>query len=323
MRSASEGAAAPEELALTVSAVARRMGVAPATLRTWDRRYGVGPSDHRPGAHRRYTSDDLARLEHMRRLVITGVPPAEAARAALALTPEQLRMNAVSPVDVPAADSTPRAGGGNVIALPGGGPLARGLARAAQALDTEAANDLITDALTELGVVSAWNDVVVPVLSAVGDKWRDTGRGVEIEHALSGAVQEALGSWIRTCAPSTQGRAVILACAPGEQHALPLWAVSAALAERGVGARVLGASLPDDALASAIRRLGPAAVLVWAQVEETANARTLGDLPTTRPPATVLVAGPGWSNVPADDPSRVGSLQDAVDRILHALGRAS
>ena len=39
---------------LTVAAVARRMGVAPATLRTWDRRYGVGPGEHEAGTHRRY-----------------------------------------------------------------------------------------------------------------------------------------------------------------------------------------------------------------------------------------------------------------------------
>ncbi|MGI9196332.1 MAG: MerR family transcriptional regulator, partial [Candidatus Nanopelagicales bacterium] len=42
-----------EPLGLTVAAVARRLGVAPATLRTWDRRYGVGPTEHAAGSHRR------------------------------------------------------------------------------------------------------------------------------------------------------------------------------------------------------------------------------------------------------------------------------
>jgi DNA-binding transcriptional MerR regulator len=70
-----------EEL-LTVSAVARRLGVAPATLRTWAHRYGLGPSEHQAGHHRRYGAEDLAKLTVMRRLITAGVTPAEAAKAA-------------------------------------------------------------------------------------------------------------------------------------------------------------------------------------------------------------------------------------------------
>ncbi|HEX5512498.1 MAG TPA: MerR family transcriptional regulator, partial [Actinomycetales bacterium] len=68
---------------LKVAAVAKRLGVAPATLRTWARRYGVGPPAHTAGAHRQYTVEDLARLLVMRRLTLEGVAPAEAARIAL------------------------------------------------------------------------------------------------------------------------------------------------------------------------------------------------------------------------------------------------
>ena len=68
---------------LAVAAVAKRLGVAPATLRTWDRRYGLGPSGRTAGSHRRYTADDVARLLVMRRLTLEGVAPVDAARAAV------------------------------------------------------------------------------------------------------------------------------------------------------------------------------------------------------------------------------------------------
>ncbi|MCU1589704.1 MAG: transcriptional regulator, MerR family, partial [Frankiales bacterium] len=71
---------------LPVAAVARRLGIAPATLRTWALRYGLGPADHVAGAHRRYDEADLARLETMRRLTQEGVLPVDAARVALAGT---------------------------------------------------------------------------------------------------------------------------------------------------------------------------------------------------------------------------------------------
>src|SRR5215208_3962723 len=64
---------------LSAGAVARRLGVAVTTLRTWHQRYGLGPSQHVPGQHRRYTREDLDRLQVMRRLTAQGVAPAEAA----------------------------------------------------------------------------------------------------------------------------------------------------------------------------------------------------------------------------------------------------
>ncbi|MBD9732408.1 MerR family transcriptional regulator, partial [Streptomyces sp. SID8111] len=34
---------------MTTGEVARRLGVAPTTVRTWDRRYGLGPDAHTGG----------------------------------------------------------------------------------------------------------------------------------------------------------------------------------------------------------------------------------------------------------------------------------
>ena len=76
------------EPTLPVAAVARRLGIAPATLRTWDRRYGIGPSGHTTGRHRRYAPADIARLELMQRALLRGATPAEAAEYALRATAE-------------------------------------------------------------------------------------------------------------------------------------------------------------------------------------------------------------------------------------------
>ncbi|NEA12181.1 MerR family DNA-binding transcriptional regulator, partial [Streptomyces sp. SID10692] len=49
---------APPEGGLTTGAVARLLGVAPTTLRSWDRRYGLGPATREGGRHRRWTAAD-------------------------------------------------------------------------------------------------------------------------------------------------------------------------------------------------------------------------------------------------------------------------
>ncbi|WP_308257344.1 MerR family transcriptional regulator, partial [Pseudonocardia lacus] len=65
---------------LGVAAVARRIGVAPATLRSWHRRYGIGPSAYSSGARRAYTAEDVARLEAMHAAMVRGSSAADAAR---------------------------------------------------------------------------------------------------------------------------------------------------------------------------------------------------------------------------------------------------
>ncbi|MFB7366622.1 MerR family transcriptional regulator, partial [Streptomyces hydrogenans] len=67
---------------ITTGSVARRLGVSPTTVRSWDRRYGIGPAVRGDGRHRRWSPADVAMLEEMCRLTASGVPPAEAARAA-------------------------------------------------------------------------------------------------------------------------------------------------------------------------------------------------------------------------------------------------
>lgn len=322
------------ELGVTVAAVARRMGVAPATLRTWDRRYGIGPTAHRAGAHRRYTALDVARLEHMRRLVIAGVPPADAAVAARAWNDGAGRVADVTPLPVrttrgtaggavPAAElpsPLSRAGGGQVVALPGASPALRGLARAAQTLDTAACAAIIRDTIDREGVVATWDQLLVPVLGAIGEKWNDTGRGVEVEHALSATIQDCFAGVIRNDHPPLNSRAVLLSCAPGEMHSLPLWALGAALSEMRIHARILGAGMPAASLVHAVQRLGPAAVFVWSCVPDSANTAMLSELPSFRPAATVLIGGPGWSGEPPPGVVVVSDLRDTVARIARAVG---
>jgi DNA-binding transcriptional MerR regulator len=332
LRATTTGPGAP---GLTVAAVARRLGVAPATLRTWDRRYGLGPSEHAAGAHRRYSAVDVARLDLMRRLVNAGAPPGEAARAALdtdvhpepplagplpTLPDDDALDPGVAGVDLDPllAQLTGAPGGGHVIPLPSGSPAVRGLARAAMSLDSVACIQIVRDTLESRGVVWTWDNMLAPVLVGIGQQWADTGRGVEVEHMLSESVISALTGVTTRLRRPVNPRPVLLASAADELHSLPLFAVAAALAERQVGSRVLGARVPHDALAGAIRRTGPCVVLVWSSLEAPGAADSLGTLPALRPAPLVLAAGPGWGHRLPDGVTGVHDLVDAVTRICAA-----
>lgn len=312
--------AAPEPLGYPVAAVARRLGIAPATLRTWDRRYGLGPSQHAAGAHRRYSPADVARLEGMRRLVLSGMPPGEAARSVLEEPLDPAAIDAGAQESAGNEDATiGRQGGGRVVPIPGGTPAARGLARAALGLDAEACAQIMTDTLERRGAVWTWDHLILPVLIGVGQRWQRSGSGIDVEHVLSGSVQSVLGAWAARPREARGIRPVLLASAPGEAHCLPLWAVTAALAERGVDARSLGASTPWSALAEAARRIGPGGILVWSQTPLSGDAAELVTLPPLRPEPIVVLGGPGWAPTPARW-QRAHDLTEAVDLLARASG---
>ena len=294
------GPTPPPETALGVVAVARRLGVATGTLRTWDRRYGLGPSEHLSGTRRRYTARDLARLGVMRRLMLEGVAAGDAARAAVdadvdALLADDPTGRVAIPPDVQVPGRT-RRGGGRVVPLANASPGARGLARAAMSLDGDACLAMVTSSVRRRGVVHTWGDLVVPVLAGVGERWRTTGSGVEVEHLLSESVEAGLRAGVRARRPPATVRPVLLAALEPEDHRLPLVVLSAALAEAGLPMRLLGPRLPVRALADAVSRTGPSAVFLWSQ--GAAGPPALPDpaaWAAVRPRPLLLLGGPGWS----------------------------
>ena len=293
---------------LTAGAVAQRLGVAVTTLRTWHQRYGLGPSAHEAGHHRRYTPEDLERLEVMRRLTAQGVAAAEAAAWAR-------RAPLVNPPDLVIVNDGKRAGGGHSIALGPATPAARGLARAAMRLDAISMRDILEMVLAERGMISTWDEIILPVLIGVGERYAATKRFVEVEHLLSRTVTEVLGALPR---PGGNPR-VLLAAADDEQHTLPLEALAAGLAEAGVPARLLGARVPPRALADAISRTGPMVVVVWSQMSSSGDVGQLiriSELP--RPPLMIAAAGPGWPGHLPAGVVRFTTLDDAVETIQAA-----
>ena len=400
-----------DTVGFSVGAVARRLGVAPSTLRTWNRRYGIGARELSPGRHRRYTAEDIVRLEHMQKLILRGAAPADAARAAMAapvtLVPSPAGVeaaeaesagadgadadrggagaarkpggrpgaalvpggadggrgaNELSAADGAAGDhaardrtardraaraggagdraggartaaATPGAGlpatrpgpghgsGGQRLALPGASPTARGLARAVLALDEKWISEVILAALARNGSVRTWEELLLPVLSGLGTRYEHTGTCIEAEHLLSMAIIAAFSRRAADLPGQVEHRAVLLASAQGEQHSLPLYALAAALAERGIDSRMLGSDLPYSALAAAVRRTGPGVVFLWSQVPATGDPVVLPDLSPRRPGARLILGGPGWDRdrIPASA-RLVGTLSEAVSDVVAALG---
>jgi methanogenic corrinoid protein MtbC1 len=115
------------------------------------------------------------------------------------------------------------------------------------------------------------------------------------------------------------GPSVLLACLPGEAHDLGLIAFGVLLARRGWRVTFLGADTPFDALADAVRTLGPALVVLLTLNQDRLerHAEDVRGLTEDTP-----VAMPALGHVDPDRIVAVGARPLAADIVTAARGLA-
>ncbi len=271
-----------------IGTVAERIGIPTATLRSWNQRYGIGPSDHRPGRHRLYTEADIAVLERMVVLVRAGASPARAASA----------VRDRAPIEGDTAT----------------------LLTAVFALDSTAAAALLMSHIRTFGVTPTWNNLCRPAFADIVHR-QGAGEGcIDVEHLLSWCITSALHRAVPP-PPAIEPAAIILACTSGEAHALPLEALRGALADRGVSANMLGPDVPAQALADTLTRTPPhPTVVLWSQQDSTALTSAVRTC--TEAGARVLLAGPGWADAALPpDAITVDDLESALTQLIPAITR--
>ena len=286
---------------LTVAAVARQIGVAPATLRTWDRRYGLGPSEHNDGEHRRYCPGDVARLMTMRRLIVAGVSPAEAAEQAKNFKGVIKVKKIVEEFEVREE-------------------VVDAIYKALQSFDRAFVEETIAHEIAEYGVEGAWSDVIVPTLFLIGQDWETEQKGIEVEHFFSEILKRTMHNQVVELKKPLNARPVLLAAVGEELHSLPVYALAAALCARNIQTYVLGARTPLIALSAMVTRCAPPAIFLWAQLPKNAETKYWEDMPSIRPAPRIVVGGPGWDSIECSEVIRAEGLEHACDEIEQALG---
>jgi DNA-binding transcriptional MerR regulator len=286
---------------LTVAAVARRIGVAPATLRTWDRRYDLGPSEHVEGEHRRYCPTDLAKLMTMRRLIVAGVAPADAAEQAKNFKGELKVKKILKEFEVREE-------------------VVEALYKALQSFDRAFVEETISHEISEYGVEGAWSDVIVPTLFLIGQDWETEQKGIEVEHLFSEILKRTMHNHVVELKKPLNSRPVLLAAVGEELHSLPVYALAAALCGRNIQTYVLGARTPLIALSAVVSRVAPPAIFLWAQLPKNAESKYWEEMPSIRPAPRIVLGGPGWDSIDCADVIRAEGLEHACDEIEQALG---
>jgi methanogenic corrinoid protein MtbC1 len=275
---------------LNISALARRTGVGPDTLRKWERRYDVIRPVRTSGGQRRYSERDVARVEWLRDRLAEGYRIGEAAlllgeRGEPAATaPDQARSQ---------------------------------LLAAVERSDAAAVGQLLDQALLISGLEATLAGIVVPLLEDIGDAWAAGRLSVAQEHLATEAIRARLVRLLADARGAVRGVAV-LACPSGERHDVGLLMLGALLRSDGWQVAYLGADTPvDDALALASKL--DASLVGFSLVMEDAALGLRRALAALRSTPTIVVGGRNADA--AADGSPAVHVQGDLRRSVESLRR--
>lgn len=137
--------------------------------------------------------------------------------------------------------------------------------RISAAIDDHDRRTAVSAALTavrsgEVGIDALYTNVLTPFLVSVGQDWQRGKRSIWEEHIASATVRTIVESLFldvaeKAAASPRNGRVILLACPPGEQHDLGLRMLTDRLALAGWSAHFLGADAPVDEIIAAAQTL--------------------------------------------------------------------
>ena len=201
-----------------IKEVAELTGLAPARLRAWERRYMVVRPRRLANRYRVYTSEQVALLRALARLIAGG---------------ERIGELMQEPVE----SVLSRAEG----SVNDGSPLP-GMLDALRHFDRERLAALLEEEHRSRPLESFVREVILPLAELIGDQWALGKLSVAVEHLASEVVIAALKRELEL--QRSKGPVLLAACLQGERHEWGLLCHLVLLTRAGWRVRYLGADLP-------------------------------------------------------------------------------
>lgn len=272
---------------VSIAQAARTTGVAVATLRVWERRYGVPCPERTSGGYRNYGPDDLTQIARMRDLVAEGYGPAEAAAvvaagAVASAGPQRFVERLLETGDVDDLD------------------VDRELAARLEIHDLETVAD----------------DWLLPMLAEIGRRWAAGELSVGAEHALTAAVARRLSVLWHELPEGSRTPIMLVGLPAGARHDLTLFCFAVLLRREGFRVLHLGADLPAEAWAEVVADNLPCVVVTASHAEENLAATDELVRAVRSAGAGLVAVGGGRQDLVREPVMRLGhSFAAALDQL--------
>jgi MerR family transcriptional regulator, light-induced transcriptional regulator len=238
-----------------LKAVIHETGLTPATLRAWERRYGLLKPQRSPGGQRLYTQADIEMLKWLVVRQSEGLSISHAIEMWRSLGKSAAAQARADLVQVSAAGA-----GENML-----DQLRSNWLAACLAFDETGAELALAQALAMAAPEVVCTELLQKGLAMIGEGWYTGTVSVQQEHFASALAMRRLNALFAVApAPTRPGR-LLAACPSGEAHDLSLLMLAFILRWRGWEVVYLGANVPLTRLDATLQSTAPHLVLSVAQ----------------------------------------------------------
>jgi MerR family transcriptional regulator, light-induced transcriptional regulator len=281
----------------TIKTVVHVTGITPATLRAWERRYGVLAPGRSEGGYRLYSERDIATLIWLKNEVDAGV----AISRAVAL----LEMHHQAGDEPELGVKLDLAAGQPAVTASAGVRNARtigdDLLNALMAFQEGEAEGLLAEAFALHPVEQVLEQVITPTLVEIGERWHGGEVTVVQEHFATAFLRRRLTALFDVYSNAGSGPLAITGSAPSEWHDVGILLVSLILRRHGWRVIYLGQNVPANPLHWAIGGQRPSLVCLSATTRGSAEslvevARSIHQLPEPHP--RLALGGWAFNNYP-------------------------
>jgi len=237
---AESNAVADDKGKYRINAVAEMTGIPAATLRAWERRYGVPEPRRTQSSYRVYSDADIEVIRRVRELCDQGMAPSEAAKLVMADLEQR---------SVPSANSAD--------------PFAHAVEAIVQgvaAFDPGQVESAVRHAMVLGSAATVFERAFRPAMVEVGQRWHDGTFSVGQEHMVTQIIEAATSTMLRLVQRDDGERIAVVACFADDTHALAGCGIALHMASWGFEVVRFGARTPPSAIRQAVEELDPLVV---------------------------------------------------------------
>jgi len=253
-----------------IRVVSARTGLPQDVIRIWERRYRCVCPPRGTTGRRLYTDEDVERLRLLKQAVCAGRRISDVA----GLETERLRALV--------SEDHLQAGADAASTVDPGKPreLLDEAMDALENLDRYRLHRVLSDASVEMSGPDFRQQLIVPLLSAIGQRWQEGTLRIVHEH-LATTIIRSFFSAPRNPALAPRAPRIIVTTPAGQYHELGALMACAVAEEMGWDVVYLGAALPAEEIAAAVKQIGAKAVALSLCYRET-DSRVLEELSRLR-----------------------------------------